>query len=211
MRRFSVARETPSILAAAGRLTRTGSDVRIPVPIDCRFGKDTCMPIKRRSKPSYAWALRLAEPKYARYIAERRLAVWRKGGKRAWIASNEYWPSVLRGLADAQELAEYAKRRRMRGLLEGRDPREWLDPVPGSGEHFGKRLGHLQQEAENARRALFDGISDRAIRHRLDRFAGRLARPARVCTLTGCHNELPRSARSTRKRCDACRAAGHRR
>lgn len=169
-----------------------------------------CVPINRRSNSSYAWAVRLSEPKYAGYIAERRLALWQKGGNSAYIASNENWPSVLRGRACAHELAEYAKRRRARGLLEGRDPREWSESVPSRRLHFGRRLEGLEREAEYARRVLFGKIGERAIRHRLDRFAAQATRDPRYCSITGCENELPRTARSTRKRCDACRAAGRR-
>jgi hypothetical protein len=76
---------------------------------------------------------------------------------------------------------------------------------------FGGRLPRVMDNVKYARRALFGDVRDRAVRYRLERFAELAERELRYCTLPGCENALPPNARSTRKRCDSCRATGRRR
>ena len=208
--RLTVSRETPRRRAASPLLTRTFDAVCCVMRtlIGDRSGKVTR--VARRSPKWYAWALRLGEPRFDGYIAARRHWLWTNGQK--GVAADVGWPRVLRGLDLARELATLAERRRGRQLLSGRDPRSWLnDEQPLSPvERFGGQLPRVTRDIAFARRALFGEISDRAVRHRLQRFAAQTRREPRYCSIVGCENELPRTARSTRKRCDACRDAGRR-
>jgi len=183
----------------------------MPGLIEARSGKVTCMAAKRRQKKWHAWALSLEKPKFAGYLDERR----------AWLATqddsdlraiSDDWPRVLRGLERAQELATLAERRRNSKLLSGRDPREWIEEdVPTPFERYGSDLPRVIEDVTFARQALFDTVGDRAIRSRLARFARQAESSRRNCTMAGCQNELPPRARSTRRRCDACREEGRRR
>jgi hypothetical protein len=182
--------------------------------------------------PSYAWALRLSEPRYAGYLEERRRWVFARGGA-------EQWPRVLQGLEYAHEFAKRADVRRRETIMfatrrtartseelerleELEEQRRWekmgtpRERTPA--EKFRRSRRALEEDADFARLVLFGSVSgrairhigDRAIRHRLRVHAAQVEREQRFCTMANCTNELPRNARSTRKRCDACRAAGRR-
>ena len=164
------------------------------------------MSAKTRTRPSYAWARRLEEPDCAGYLDDRR--------QRIRGATDEWWSMVLRGIEAAQEFAANADERRTRNLLT---EFERLG-LPVSEKPQGARLRQMEADAAYARRVLFGNIrggkvheiGDRAIRHRLQRFAEINGREPRYCEVTGCTNELPRRSRTTRKRCNACRAANRR-
>lgn len=168
------------------------------------------MPAKARKPKWYAWALRLREPKYAGYVDERRLWLVSHSDNDGATVSDD-WPRVLRGVELAQELASLAERRRNGKLLWEGDPREWDQETPTPVQRFDSDLPRVISDVKHARQALFGSIGDRAIRHRLGRFAQQSMSDPRYCTMAGCHNALPQRSRSTRKRCDACREAGRRR
>jgi hypothetical protein len=210
------------------------------------------MPQRRPQTASYAWALRLSEPRYGGYIEERRRWLRLRGGA-------DVWPRVLRGLEYGRALAELADARRQeairlaapraprsfggledgvsldlviaraerhRALDELAEQRRWErlgmsedEFVPTPAKKFGRHLRRMEDDADFARLVLFGNVNgragrsigDRAIRHRLQVFAEQATREPRYCSMANCANELPRNARSTRKRCDSCRAKGRRR
>jgi hypothetical protein len=186
-----------------------------------------------RQKSSYAWALRLSEPRYEGYVEQRRQWLWLRG--RA-----DVWPRVLQGLEHARGFAELADARRretirfatrrtwrtfeeLETLEERKEQMRWErlgmsedQFVPTPAKKFGSHLRGMEEDANFARLVLFGNgngrairhIGDRAIRHRLQLFAEQATREPRYCAMADCTNELPRNARSTRMRCDSCRVGG---
>jgi len=153
------------------------------------------------AKASYAWAIRLKESEYA-YA-------------RAIVTPSSHGfdrERLTRGIRAAEALAVEAERRRLAKLYSpweraGLTPEErGRTPV----EMYGGRLTRVLGDVAYARKALFGEIGDRAIRHRLQRFEQRAARDPRTCQVEGCDKLLPPQARRSRRRCDACRAAGRR-
>jgi len=148
-----------------------------------------------------AWAIRLKESEYA-YA-------------RAIVTPSSHGfdrERLTRGIRAAEALAVEAERRRLAKLYSpweraGLTPEErGRTPV----EMYGGRLTRVLGDVAYARKALFGEIGDRAIRHRLQRFEQRAARDPRTCQVEGCDKLLPPQARRSRRRCDACRAAGRR-
>lgn len=148
-------------------------------------------------KQSYAWATRVD-----RSFIEATLA-------REWNRGQRFDARrVESGIRSARAFAENAAQRRKAKILT--DWERLGKKVPTLVELFGGGLAKARADAAYAREVLFGAIGDRAIRHQLQRFASQSVREPRYCEIAGCENELPRTARSTRKRCDSCRAAGRR-
>jgi hypothetical protein len=156
-------------------------------------------------KESFAWALLLDRNGYLDAVKE---------DARRHL-TDEDLERFLRGVSYAQDIAREARRRRAAQLLtqyerDGLAPEDrGLRPLELARVR-GVSLEHMYAEARKARGALFGKAADRTIRHRLARWALRNSRASRYCEVAGCMNELPRRSRTTRRRCDACRAAGRR-
>ena len=169
-------------------------------------------------KVSYAWALLLEHERYRRYLDEVRAS-----GRRQFVDTGRVpehvfeadWNDAMRGLAYAQDLARAARARRAARILtpyerRGLAPEQrGLTPMELA-KLRGVSLGGMTDSARRARWFLFRKRADRTIRHRLARWAEVNGRETRYCEVAGCTNELPSWSRTTRKRCDACRAAGRR-
>ena len=169
-------------------------------------------------KVSYAWALLLEQERYSGYLEEVRASARMQlvdSGRMSDRAFEQEWERVIRGLGFAQDFARAARVRRAARLLtpyerQGLAPEQrGLTPLELA-KLRGVSLAGMTDAARWTRRFIFRDWADRTIRHRLSRFAEINGRVPRYCQIAGCTNELPRWARTTRKRCVACRASGRR-
>jgi hypothetical protein len=170
-------------------------------------------------KVSYAWALLLEQERYRGYLDSYRASARRQfvnSGRMSEDVFESEWKRLVRGLGFAQNFARAVRVRRAARLL-ARHERQGLAPdqrglTPRELASLrGVSLKKMAEAAHWTRWSLFGDAADRTIRHRLSRFAEVSGRAPRYCEIAGCTNELPRRSRSTRKRCDACRASGRRR
>lgn len=127
-----------------------------------------------RKPRSYAWALHLeASP----------------------VDADRLPPTAAEGLDYATELAEDA-------LERSKDPRRWIQLEPLTVEQLAQEYGLpsaiISQRIALARRRLFGELTDAAIYKRLQRQAGRVARP---CEEDGCTRTIPVAARSDKRYC----------
>ena len=171
-----------------------------------------------RQKVSYAWALLLEQDRYRGYLDARRASAWAywvDSGRMPERTFESEWGRLVRGLGFAQDFARAARARRAARILTPHErqglalEQRGLTPV-ALAKLRGVSLRTMIDSAQWARWILFRDAADRTIRHRLSRWAEINGQEARYCEVAGCTNELPRESRTTRKRCDACRAAGRR-